>query len=43
MGHTVVATADPQQPITGKKADVICAAHFAGECALRLCRPGNKV
>jgi len=42
IGHTIVATANPQQPITGRKADVICAAHFAGECALRLCRPGNK-
>jgi len=42
MGHTIVATANPAVPITGRKADVICAAHFAGECALRLCRPGNK-
>jgi len=42
VGHTIVATANPQQPIVGKRADVICAAHFAGECALRLCRPGNK-
>merc|ERR1712063_246351 len=42
IGHTLVATAAPQEPITGRKADVICAAHFAGECALRLCRPGNK-
>jgi len=42
VGHTIVATANPQEPIVGRKADVICAAHFAGECALRLCRPGNK-
>lgn len=42
VGHTIVATANPQQAIVGKRADVICAAHFAGECALRLCRPGNK-
>lgn len=50
MGHTLVAVSltNPDgtpatiTPITGRKADVICAAHFAGECALRLCRPGNK-
>jgi len=27
--------------VTGKKADVICAAHFAAEAALRLFRPGK--
>lgn len=27
---------------TGKKADVICAAFFAGEAALRLLRPGHN-
>ena len=43
VAHTVVATNDPQQAITGRKADVICAAHFAGEIALRLLRPGNTV
>jgi len=42
-GHTVIATGNPQEPTTGKKADAICAAHYAGECALRLLRPGNKV
>jgi len=41
-GHTIIATANPQEPTTGKKSDVICAAHYAGECALRLLRPGNK-
>jgi len=41
IGHTLVATANPANPITGRKADVICAAHFAGEIALRLTRPGN--
>jgi len=29
-------------PTTGRKADVIAAAHNALECALRLCKPGNK-
>jgi hypothetical protein len=27
---------------TGKKADVICAAYFAGEAVTRLLRPGNN-
>jgi len=27
--------------ITGRLADVICAAHFAAECAVRLARPGK--
>mmetsp|Transcript_14513 Transcript_14513/g.16226 ORF Transcript_14513/g.16226 Transcript_14513/m.16226 type:complete len:389 (-) Transcript_14513:13-1179(-) len=39
--HSFVCTANPQQQFTGPIADVICAAHFAGECALRMCRPGK--
>lgn len=39
--HTFIATANATQIVTGKKADVICAAHFAAECALRLFRPGK--
>lgn len=42
VAHTVVATSKPTEPATGRKADVICAAYFAGEAALRLLRPGNK-
>lgn len=36
---------DPCQdkPLTGKKADVIKAAHLCAEAALRLVKPGNKV
>jgi len=30
-----------ETPITGKKADVIAAAHYAAECALRLLKPGK--
>jgi len=44
FGHTLICVdpaAAPEQ-VTGRRADVICAAHFAGECALRLIRPGNK-
>jgi len=40
-GHSFVCTANPQQQFTGPIADVICAAHFAGECVLRMCRPGK--
>jgi curved DNA binding protein len=29
-------------PMTGRIADVICAAYFASECAIRLARPGKK-
>jgi len=42
VAHTVVATANPSAPTTGRKADVICAAHYAAEIAHRLCRPGRK-
>jgi len=28
-------------PYTGKRADVICAAYYAAECALHLLRPGH--
>jgi len=40
--HTVIATSNPSVPLTGKKADLICAAHFAHEIALRLIKPGQK-
>ena len=43
VGHTVVCTANPTVPITGRKSDAICAAYYAAEAALRLLRPGNKV
>lgn len=39
--HTVICTNHPEVATKGKKADVICAAHYAGEAALRLLRPGN--
>jgi curved DNA binding protein len=42
FAHTVVATDKPAEAITGKKADVICAAYFAGEAAVRLIRSGHK-
>eukprot|EP00274_Cyanoptyche_gloeocystis_P003037 CAMPEP_0196651536 /NCGR_PEP_ID=MMETSP1086-20130531/544_1 /TAXON_ID=77921 /ORGANISM="Cyanoptyche gloeocystis , Strain SAG4.97" /LENGTH=418 /DNA_ID=CAMNT_0041981599 /DNA_START=28 /DNA_END=1284 /DNA_ORIENTATION=+ len=39
---TIVCGQDPNQPVTGKAADVIMAAWNAGEAALRLVKPGNK-
>eukprot|EP01088_Endostelium_zonatum_P015789 TRINITY_DN400_c0_g3_i2.p1 TRINITY_DN400_c0_g3~~TRINITY_DN400_c0_g3_i2.p1 ORF type:complete len:382 (+),score=114.21 TRINITY_DN400_c0_g3_i2:145-1290(+) len=39
--HTVIATNNAEECVTGKKADVICAAHFAAEAALRLFRAGR--
>jgi len=41
-GSTTISTENPQEATKGKRADVICAAHFASEAALRLLRPGNK-
>lgn len=38
--HIVGATISPT---TGKKADVICAAHVACEAVMRLLKPGAKV
>jgi len=43
IAHTYIVD-DPKSPppYLGKKADVICAAHYAAECAHRLLRPGHK-
>jgi len=40
--HSFICTDQPDQVVRGRKADVICAAHFASECALRLFKPGKK-
>ncbi|KAF2073053.1 hypothetical protein CYY_005636 [Polysphondylium violaceum] len=40
--HTIIIGSSAQEPMTGKTADAICAAHYAMEAALRLIRPGNK-
>lgn len=32
-----------ETPVTGRKADVIKAAHLCAEAALRLVKPGNQV
>lgn len=42
VAHTVVVSS-PNGKITGRKADVCLAAHYASEAALRLVKPGNEV
>lgn len=41
VAHTLVVS--PSGKITGRKADVCLAAHYASEAALRLVKPGNEV
>jgi len=41
--HTIILAQNAETgPTTGRIADVICAAYFASECAIRLARPGKK-
>lgn len=42
VGHTMVVGASKENKITGKKADVLAAAYYATEIALRLVKPGNN-
>lgn len=42
VAHTVVVGASKDTPVTGRKADVITAAHLAAEAALRLVKPGTE-
>jgi len=42
VAHTFVLGASADAPVTGRKADVIMAAHLASEAALRLVKPGNE-
>jgi len=41
--HTIICghTGPVQTAVQGRMADVICAAYFASECAIRLLRPGK--
>eukprot|EP01112_Ceratiomyxa_fruticulosa_P015342 TRINITY_DN4498_c0_g4_i1.p1 TRINITY_DN4498_c0_g4~~TRINITY_DN4498_c0_g4_i1.p1 ORF type:complete len:393 (-),score=99.99 TRINITY_DN4498_c0_g4_i1:313-1491(-) len=41
VGAHTIAVSAPDAPTTGRKADVVCAAYFALEAALRLIKPGN--
>ncbi|KAM3622274.1 uncharacterized protein V6R79_022471 [Siganus canaliculatus] len=42
VAHSFVIGASKENPITGRKADVIKAAHLCAEAALRLVKPGNQ-
>ncbi|NXQ24496.1 PA2G4 protein, partial [Alaudala cheleensis] len=43
VAHTFVLGASKENPVSGRKADVIKAAHLCAEAALRLVKPGNQV
>ncbi|XP_076437293.1 proliferation-associated protein 2G4-like [Babylonia areolata] len=40
--HTLIIGASKEKKVTGRKADVMMAAHMAAEAALRLVKPGNE-
>ncbi|CAL8339083.1 unnamed protein product [Merluccius merluccius] len=42
VAHSFVVGASKEKPITGRKADVIKAAHLCAEAALRLVKPGSQ-
>lgn len=42
VAHSLVVGASADNKVTGKKADVILAAHYAAEAALRLLKGGNE-
>lgn len=42
VAHSIIVGATPNEKITGRKADVILAAHLASQAALRLLKPGNE-
>jgi len=41
-GHTIVVGSTPENKIKGRQADVLLAAHYASEVALRLVQPGAE-
>jgi curved DNA binding protein len=42
VAHTIIVGESGNNKITGRKADVILAAHYASQAALRLLKPGNE-
>uniref|UniRef100_H9H0V5 Proliferation-associated protein 2G4 n=1 Tax=Meleagris gallopavo TaxID=9103 RepID=H9H0V5_MELGA len=42
VAHSFVIDASKENPVSGRKADVIKAAHLCAEAALRLVKPGNQ-
>lgn len=43
MAHTIVIGSSVENKVTGRKADVVLAAHYASQAALRLLKPGTEV
>jgi curved DNA binding protein len=41
VAHTLVVGASKEKKVTGRRADVVLAAYYASEAALRLVKPGN--
>ena len=41
--HTLVVGANKENPVTGRKADVIKAAYYMSEAQIRVVKPDNKV
>merc|ERR1712025_853703 len=42
VAHSLVVGSSASNPVTGKKADALLAAHLCSEAALRLVKPGNE-
>ncbi|XP_077465310.1 proliferation-associated protein 2G4-like [Stigmatopora argus] len=42
VAHSFVVGVTKEKPLTGRKADVMIAAHMCAEAALRLVKPGNQ-
>lgn len=42
VAHTIVIGQSSENKVSGRKADVILAAHYASQAALRLLKPGNE-
>ncbi|KAJ3408335.1 Ubiquitin carboxyl-terminal hydrolase 14 [Chytridiales sp. JEL 0842] len=42
LAHTVILNPNPSVPVTGKHADVVAAAYFAAEAAVRLVKYGGN-
>lgn len=43
VAHTIVIGGSQTRKVTGRKADVVLAAHYASQAALRLLKPGTEV
>jgi methionine aminopeptidase len=43
VAHTIVLGATSEAKVSGRRADVVLAAHYASQAALRLLKPENDV